>query len=217
MSDSGVLVWGGATGQARVVTGIIRAMGLQVESLLDINERAESVLDEGLFFAGSESIERYLKSEYLPQYFVVAVGSNGRARCQLADKLIGKGMEPLTLIHPSAWVAPSAVIGLGSQILGAAAISENVKMGRQTIINTNATVDHDTVIGEGVHVMPAATLTGSIYVDDYAIVGANATVLPRLRVGREAFVGAGAVVTKHVSDGDTVVGVPAKIKTGECF
>ncbi len=43
-----------------------------------------------------------------------------------------------------------------------------------------------------------------------AWIGAGATVLPRITIGHDAIVGAGAVVTEDVPDGTTVVGVPAR-------
>ncbi|WP_338516643.1 NeuD/PglB/VioB family sugar acetyltransferase [Alteromonas gracilis] len=219
MSTLGVLIWGGVTGQAGVVAGVIHALGYQIEALVDTDINATAQFEEGIFVAGEDAIETYLSSANLPRFFVVAIGSSGQARCQVADKLMALGMEPLTLIHPSAWVASSATIEPGCQILGASAISENARLGRQTIVNTNATIDHDTVIGQGVHIMLTATLTGLIEVGDYATIGANATVLPRLKVGRHGFVGAGAVVTKHVPDNTTVIGVPARVKmrTGDSF
>ena len=45
-----------------------------------------------------------------------------------------------------------------------------------------------------------------------AFVGAGATILPRIRIGADAVVGAGAVVTRDVPSGVTVVGNPAQAK-----
>lgn len=43
-----------------------------------------------------------------------------------------------------------------------------------------------------------------------AAIGSNATILPGVTIGENAVVGAGAVVTKDVPDGVTVVGNPAR-------
>ena len=45
-----------------------------------------------------------------------------------------------------------------------------------------------------------------------ASLGANCTILSGVTIGRYAFVGAGAVVTRNVPDYGLVLGVPAKIK-----
>lgn len=43
-------------------------------------------------------------------------------------------------------------------------------------------------------------------------IGANATILPGITIGKKAVVGAGAVVTRSVADGVTVLGNPAREK-----
>ena len=43
-------------------------------------------------------------------------------------------------------------------------------------------------------------------------IGANATILPGITIGKNAMVGAGAVVTRSVADGVTVMGNPARAK-----
>jgi len=48
-------------------------------------------------------------------------------------------------------------------------------------------------------------------VEDYAFIGVNAIIMPGVRLGRGCVVGAGAVVTKDVSAGSIVVGVPGKV------
>ena len=42
------------------------------------------------------------------------------------------------------------------------------------------------------------------------LIGANATILEKVSIGDGARIGAGAVVTKDVKQGETVVGVPAR-------
>ena len=49
-------------------------------------------------------------------------------------------------------------------------------------------------------------------VDKGASIGANATILPGIRIGQNALIGAGAVVTKDVPANAIVVGNPAIIK-----
>jgi acetyltransferase-like isoleucine patch superfamily enzyme len=48
------------------------------------------------------------------------------------------------------------------------------------------------------------------HVEANARIGANSTVLPGIRIGREALVGAGAVVTKDVEPYTMVAGIPAR-------
>jgi acetyltransferase-like isoleucine patch superfamily enzyme len=50
-----------------------------------------------------------------------------------------------------------------------------------------------------------------IIIDDYAWIATNAIILPGVRIGKGAVVGAGAVVSKNVSDYEIVIGNPAKV------
>jgi acetyltransferase-like isoleucine patch superfamily enzyme len=49
------------------------------------------------------------------------------------------------------------------------------------------------------------------HVEDDAAIGSGATILCGVRIGRGAMVGAGAVVTRDVPPGSTVVGNPARV------
>lgn len=48
-------------------------------------------------------------------------------------------------------------------------------------------------------------------VKEGASIGANATIICGHTIGKNAFVGAGAVVTSDVQDKQIVVGVPARV------
>lgn len=96
-----------------------------------------------------------------------------------------------------------------------AAVCAHASMGTACIVNTNATVDHDCHLGEGVHIMPGATVAGEVVIEAFATIGSNATILPRLRIGRGAIVGAGAVATRDVPADTIVVGCPARLHRKE--
>jgi acetyltransferase-like isoleucine patch superfamily enzyme len=57
---------------------------------------------------------------------------------------------------------------------------------------------------------PLASISGGVVIGDRTLIGTAAAVLQYINVGSDASVGAGAVVTKDVADGTTVVGVPAR-------
>lgn len=53
--------------------------------------------------------------------------------------------------------------------------------------------------------------TAPIHVGDRVWIGAGVTILPGIRIGNDAVVAAGAVVTKDVAERTLVGGVPAKL------
>jgi acetyltransferase-like isoleucine patch superfamily enzyme len=90
-------------------------------------------------------------------------------------------------------------------------VNEFTALADYCILGSNCSVDHDGVIGEGVHVMGGAAIAGGVMIGNYSTIATNATVLPKIRIGQNSVVGAGAVVTKDVSDNVVVVGNPAKV------
>lgn len=100
----------------------------------------------------------------------------------------------------------------GVTILDGVVITNGVKIGRGTLINPHCSISHDAKIGSFVEMAPGSRVTGGTIVGDFSILGTNAVILPRVTVGSNVYVGAGAVVREDVSDNCMVAGVPAKMK-----
>lgn len=141
---------------------------------------------------------------------IVAIGDN-HIRAELFKKLQDIGLQTITVIHPSAIIAKTAIIGNGSVVAANAVINPSAEIGENCIINTGATIDHDNFIADHVHISPGAHLAGNVSVGAYSPVGIGASIINGIAIGKNATVGAGAVVTKNVPDNAVVAGIPAKI------
>lgn len=207
-----VIIWG-AGGHAKVLNEFLPQLGYRVTAVFDNDPDAASPLAGVPVFRGLESFEDWRAS--CPDESLLALvaigGHRGLARIQIHQQLAEHGIEPLTVIHPRAFVADDAVLGAGSQVLAQASVCAEAVLGRTCIINTNASVDHESILGDGVHVAPGATIAGCVSIGDYSMIGAGAVVLPRIKIGRSVIIGAGAVVTRDVPDGKVAFGNPARI------
>jgi sugar O-acyltransferase (sialic acid O-acetyltransferase NeuD family) len=144
-------------------------------------------------------------------YGLAAVGgSHGRDRVELQSFMQMHGVLPITAIHPTAFIAGDAKLGVSCQILAHATICAEAVLGDACIINSSAIVEHECILSAGVHIGPGAKLAGLVEINEYSFVGTGAIILPRIKIGKNVIVGAGAVVTKNIADNVTVVGNPAR-------
>jgi len=207
-----VIFWG-ATGQAKVLREALPFHNAELVAIFDIRDLTSPFSGVPIFHgeAGFSEWERQYHDRNQVRTCVAIGGTHGRDRLARKNWLRDRGYASFSIVHPRAFVAKSALIGDGCQILAMGAVCADARLGEAVIVNTNASIDHDCVIGDGAHIAPGATLAGEVTVGEFAFVGTGAIVLPRIRIGENAIVGAGSVVTRDVAAGETVVGNPAKI------
>jgi sugar O-acyltransferase (sialic acid O-acetyltransferase NeuD family) len=204
-----VIFWG-ATGQARVLRECL-APGQELVALFDNDPAVVSPFPDVPLYRGRQGFAAWRSRTPGEIGFAVAIGgTRGETRRGLQRWLTDEGLRPLTIVHRTAFVAASAALGEGTQILAHATICVDVSIGRACIVNTAASVDHECVLADGVHLSPGARLAGLVRVGQGAFVGTGAVIAPTLTVGDGAVVAAGAVVVRDVPPGVVVVGNPAR-------
>ncbi len=140
-----------------------------------------------------------------------------------AGARVGAGTKIWHFCHvlPGAVIGERCSFGQNCMVAGGTTIGSNVK------VQNNVSIYEGTVIEDDVFLGPSCVLTNvtnprsqvvrrALYertlIRRGASIGANATVVCGTTVGRYAFVGAGAVVTKDVPDYALVTGVPARFR-----
>jgi UDP-2-acetamido-3-amino-2,3-dideoxy-glucuronate N-acetyltransferase len=116
-------------------------------------------------------------------------------------------------------IGPETVVGRGASIENDVRIGARVKLQTAAYITAWSVVEDDVFVAPGVLLTndPTAGRRGAslelrgAYLRRACRVGGGAVLLPGIEVGEEAFVAAGAVVTKDVPPRALVMGVPAQM------
>lgn len=208
----GLIMWG-ASGQARVLCELVMGQDYDFIAFVDRTVSEPPVTGAAMLRDASELADWMRRDPRSSGAAgTLAIGWVSDARLALGRTLEDLGIELVTLVHDTAWIARNATLEKGCQVLAHARICAGVQVGANVIVNTGASVDHDTIVGEGSHIAPGATIAGEVVVGRNVFVGMGSIILPRVRIGDGAMIGAGAVVTRNVANGATVIGMPARAR-----
>ena len=141
---------------------------------------------------------------------VLAIGIRG-VRREVAEQLAARGARFLTLIHPTAIVADTAVIGPGSVICPYAVVSDAVRLGRCVLVNYHASLGHDAEAGDFAVLSPYATLGGRAKVEADVFLGLHASVGPGRCLGAGSVVSSNSVALVNTAKNCLVYGVPGRV------
>lgn len=199
-----LLMFGGG-GHAKALIELVQAMGgYHLVGILDDFVPVGSTVLGVPVVGGSDRLAELYRDGV--RQAVNAVGGIGHAqvRVEIFERIRQAGFQFPTLVHPAAWVEPSANLEDGVQVLAQAYISSAVRIGFGSVINAAVVVSHDCVLGQVVNLSPGAMLAGGVRLGDSVQVGMAATINMNIQVGSGARIGNGATVKKDVAAGQVV-------------
>lgn len=141
--------------------------------------------------------------------------ADGAVRARLAHICAEAGLGVFSARATNVVVMDDVEIGDGAILSPFVTLTSNIRIGRHFHANIHSYVAHDCIIGDFVTFAPGVKCNGNVVIEDHAYIGTGAILRQGrpgapLTIGRGAVVGMGAVVTRDVPPGVTVVGKPAK-------
>ena len=144
-----------------------------------------------------------------------------------SDVIFGRNVKTYNYVNLyGCKIGDNTTIGTFVEIQKNAAVGSNCKISSHTFICEGVVIEDNVFVGHNVtftnDLYPRATnKDGALQtqedwtclatlVEKGASIGSGATILAGVKIGRNAIVGAGSVVTKNVEAGTIVVGNPAK-------
>jgi len=141
--------------------------------------------------------------------FVCALG-DVKYKKLYVEKILAKGGNFISLIHPGVHVGLNTKIGRGCIVRTECSISCDITIGDFVTIMGYSVLGHDCIVKDWSHLGAYSFLGGFSEVGELSTLHPGSRLLPHKKVGSNAVVGAGSVVLRNVKQGATVFGVPAK-------
>ena len=106
-----------------------------------------------------------------------------------------------SIIHPTAMIASTSSVGIGSIVFPQVTVSVDTKLGAFNLLYIHATVCNDCRLGDWVSVMSGASVSEHAVVGEESFLAAGSCIYPHRRIGRKTKVAVEAVASRDYGDG----------------
>lgn len=158
---------------------------------------------------GTDDVVHLLDSDF---YFMYAIHMIGRGflRERIFNRMAIPADRLATIVHRSAFVAPSVTLAPGAFVMANCYIGPATSIGQCTLVMANCVVGHNDEIGPFNHISAGAVMSSVIKTGKFVDVCLGARVMEKLTLGDYSVAGAGALVLKDIPSREVHVGSPAK-------
>ncbi|MBR5851399.1 MAG: transferase [Bacteroidaceae bacterium] len=195
-----------------VFIDLAEACGYRIAGLYHYNDSRTGEYDHGFEILGS--FDDLLSLPTLSsKNFLLTMGNNN-IRAELFEKILKKGGNIPSLIHPTAVISRFASIAeSGVYISPFVYLQADSSIDKNTVVLSHVNISHNTTIGKNCFLAGNATVGAYTVVEDGVFIGQGAlTISAKVsKIGKNAYIAARALVTKDVPENVIVVGAPARV------
>lgn len=187
--------------------------GVNIEFLgfcIDDDTLGESINGYPILCKTKELKEKYDKYNDVKYLFCLYKLGKMKERTNLLYSYNINENKFYTFVHPSAYVAPSVKIGIGTSVFANCTIQSNVVIGKHNIIDFACIISHDTVIKNNNYIAAAVTIGSNVEINESVFIGLNSTIKENVVLEDCSIIGMGSNVLKDVKKNTKVAGNPAK-------
>lgn len=195
-----------------VFIDLAEACGYTITGLFHYNDERTGEYDHDIRIVGSFK-DLYCRKSLKGMNFLLTMGDNN-IRTEVSNKLISLGGNIPTLIHPSAIISRFAEISpIGVYISPFTYVQADSYIGRNTILLSHVNISHNTHIGDSCFIAGGATIGAYTTIENSVFIGQGAlSISGKVNViGKGAYIGARALITKNIPEGAIVMGSPGRV------
>jgi len=199
----------GASGHAKVIFDIIKKQRkYKVIAFLEVDSK---IVQDPMFLFDTPVLSQSFFNLKKISNIAIAIGDNA-TRSKVYENLKEKypHLNYPALVHPSAQIGESVLVGSGCVLMANTAVNANTVIEDFCIINTSSSIDHDCLIHRFSSIAPGAILGGNVVIGEFAAIGLGVKIIHGITVGEDSIIGAGAVVIKNMNSQIVAYGTPAK-------
>jgi len=189
----------GAGAHATVLVDLLLSLKRKIVGIVALEESKIKNYPQIAYLGNDNAVSHYHPKEIRLVNGIGTISVKAtQKRKKIFDYFQSKEYVFETIVHPSAVLARTVILGEGVQIMAGGILQPNVVVGDNVIINTRASIDHDCMIGSHAHIAPGVVLSGNVSIGENAHIGVGATLIQGVTVGENIMIRAGTVVTKNL-------------------
>lgn len=176
--------------------------------IIDKNPNCEVLKDNPqLRFVGRHLSEIHRQKD---TFVMICIG-DARRRQVLSKAIQELELPMVSYIHPTAYIAGSAILEDGVIACPFTVVNSGVRIGKNALINVHCTIGHGAQLGECSVLSPYCSLSGDSTTGVACFLGTRATLFPKVSIGDNCVVDSHTVVRQSVGDNMIVSNRPKYI------
>ncbi|MDM1039139.1 acetyltransferase [Myroides odoratimimus] len=136
-------------------------------------------------------------------FYVIAI-ANTLFKIPIVNTFLEKNAQFINIIHRTAYISPSAKLGIGVVIAPFVNLGPNTEIGDFTLVNSRSSIGHDTKLGKFNFIAPNVSFSGNTIIGSENLFGVSSATIPGIIVGDRNKIAAGMILDKNVGN-DSVV------------